>query len=171
MPQELTIPFEIEIQNYNSISLNDSTTITDSEKIINTNPGENTEINYIQRPVLVYPQNNETDINENSVFTFGINNPQSVYKIELRELSTSFQSYGINSEIYTCSNSVTFGELLKYRFSSQNNNPNFLWRVIAYPGFTTVDDYLSFKTNETQDFNNYIGSEFRAFTAHPEAIH
>jgi hypothetical protein len=134
--QKFKIPFFPSI-NYKIKVVNYCNGIGNSEKWVYLNPGENAVIVHNTPPQIVYPQDGEANVDNNTAFVISDNSEPGIYEYFFYSLKIKYPFY-----FYTNKKKFKFSELTSEFFSLVPDD-TCQWRVKKYAGFQNMDEFVS----------------------------
>jgi hypothetical protein len=106
-------------------------------------------------PLLIQPENNASDINSGTKFTFTEGSNDGIYSIYFNFVSSGGYMYHIITPI----NEFNFGDMMKLNFDFTQQQ-NLKWRVDKIGEYSSIDEYLTAENLDRFD----VKSETRTFT-------
>jgi len=124
------------------------------------NPGEDVSINHNKSLYLQQPVNEESNVNDNTQFIFNDIEPGGVYIYRLRpdpQIDYFYVSIITDKYPLTFKDFKTWG----YKF---NTGSTYYWSVMKYPGYKSVDEFVSSRLKEDTVYKKIPASERFSFT-------
>lgn len=111
-------------------------------------------------PALLTPEDNATNVNYDTKFTFSKEPPLGIYEININYATSN--GYLANRYIYTSSESFNINVLSDSSFNFKKDSPCF-WNVTKYTGFSGIDDFISIPPAKNQKSREWLSSTTRTF--------
>ncbi len=153
------INYQIMISSVYSIENLVSEQHAEGEKWVYVNPGENAEIVFEASLSLIEPEDNQSNINDESIFRISDEDPNGIYVYYFRG-STGHLS------VYTDKKSLKFNELKSRNFSFSPNS-NYYWGVRKYSGYNSIDEFASLKFTIDTSYSSIPVSIVNSFKTAP----
>jgi hypothetical protein len=123
-------------------------------------PGESISMNHTKSISLQQPANEETNVNENTEFTFSDNEPGGIYVFKF--VPGTFSDYHLVDAV-TDKYPITLRDLKTWGYQFKPNT-TYRWGVVKYPGYNSIDDFVSSKYIEDTLYKKIPASERFSFT-------
>lgn len=155
-PELLMVNYMVKFTNYASVGNYQIS----SKMWVYAAPGENISMNHIKSISLQQPPNEATNVNDNTEFTFIDNEPGGIYVFKILPSPLSeYHSVDVITDKYpiTLRDFKTWGNQFK-------PNTTYRWGVVKYPGYKSIDDFVSSKFIEDTLYKKIPASERFSFT-------